>query len=380
MKKTIISSVVLSVLSFGSASYALDANTLANNYNEINGSSSSKEQLNSQQLEVVNKYAPIVFQNTNKKANPEAWDFLTSFDFDGDMRANNNEENLRSKKYQLPATMYYSLIESNTHYFITYSLYHPLDWDTLPAVIPYTWHENDMENIQVVVRKQNNDLVEKVVMMATQAHLDTELCTEIDSVIKSSGIKTVNDKNLVLLTDNLEPNGTHPAIFTESGGHGIHNIKAVSEKFSQMLPPKIKEGFTFIPSKDNTGEIYSANQSKYNYQLKSTYDTLWSYYVNKANIGKDKLVSGAFNYKDDDINYQDIPRFFNSDRVSGPGKSDAGILPFAFSYSLTSKDLGSIFFNPAKKYAQTLKIRGQWSKDYVYNPYIKDFKKFIAKK
>ncbi len=327
------------------------------------------EELTDKQKEVVFKYAPVFFQETNKKANPEHWDFITSFDFDGDLQGNNNEESIKANKHPLPATVYYSLLETETHYFITYSSFHPLDWDTAPAFIPFTWHENDMENIQVVVRKADGKLSERVILLSAQAHLDTEISTISDSGISSNNIK-ISTQNFRPLTESLEDNGTHCGLFVESGGHGIYSMTSKKSKFSNLHQPTLHEGFTFIPTKNEIPDIYSDSNKIYHYQLKSTYNSFWTDYKNNIHIGDGKLMDGKFSYKDEIGNYPNLPRHFDSDRLSGPGKRDSGILPFAFSYSLNSNDLGSIFFNPAKKYNETLKIKGKWSKNYTYNPYM----------
>jgi hypothetical protein len=332
------------------------------------------EILSPEQNEAVHKYAPVIFQETNKKANPEHWDFITSIDFDGDLQSNNNEKSIKSNKNPLPATVYYSLVESETHYFIVYSLFHPLDWDTVPDFIPFTWHENDMENIQVVIRKKTAKLPESVVLLATQAHIDTQLSSASGSDISSSEKIKLTRQKVSLLSDNLTGNGTHTGLYVESGGHGIYNMNSNTARFASLQPPQLKEGFTFIPASatDNTPDTYSKNTGTYRYQLKSSYDNFWANYVNKTNMGNGKLMDGYFNYKDELVDCHNIPRHFDSSRLSGPGKFDSGILPFAFSYNLNASDLGVIFFNPARKYSETLKISGEWSKKYLYNPYVRD--------
>lgn len=329
------------------------------------------ENLTEKQKEVVYKYAPIIFQQTNttKGGKPMTWDIVTACDFDGDLIGKNNEESLKSGKYDLPAVLYYALIETKTHYFITYSSFHPLDWSPSTPAIPYNWHENDMENLQVVVKKATESDVERPLILSTQAHTRTDVSAT--NGVSSNKFK-VSKYPIRLLTEDLVDNGTHAGIFIESGGHGIHNMTEQDKLFSQIVPPKLKEGFTLIPSKGNF-DLYNNNDSKntFRYQLRSTHDLYWKSYVTGQNMGQGKLVDGSFDYKDELVNYKKLPRFFDSDRLSGPAKRDAGILPFAFSFSLMSNDLGVIFFNPAKKYKNELKIVGDWSNEYVYNPYLK---------
>ncbi|GIW23606.1 MAG: hypothetical protein KatS3mg068_2613 [Candidatus Sericytochromatia bacterium] len=335
----------------------------SSNINEkINISSTFlEENLTEKQKQIVKDYAPIIYQATRKKYRPAKWDFITSFDFDNDLRANNNEENLTKGNFLLPATVYYALTETETHYFIIYSFYHPLDWSIYPSFIPFSWHENDMENIQIVVQKEN----EKVVILSAQAHLSTEVSVDYFSKIFSGNHKIEHDEIRFL--------GKNPCVYVESGGHGIYNILSKSKEFKTLNPPTLKEGLVFYPNDFDIADKYQEGKTEYKYVLKPIHDILWKSYLLNENIGNGKLMDGAFNYKDELVNYKNIPRFFDSDRLSGINKHDAGILPFAFSFSLTSNDLGVLFFNPAKKYFDDLDIRENWSKKYLYNPYIIKF-------
>ena len=288
------------------------------------------------------------------------------------MQCNNNEQSLKNLKIALPSVVYYSFVETGTHYFIEYSFYHALDWSEYPSFIPYNWHENDMENIQIVVRKKSDKLEEDVVILSTQAHLSTEVSVPEKTNISSSS-QTLASEKIRLLNTDVKFSGTHCAVYVETGGHGIHNMNAQQDRFSQLEPPKLKEGFMLTPiqSYKTSPDYYKDDKSDFQYQLRPVYETFWKYYKNNENIGDGKVLDGSFSYKDELVEHKNLPRFFDSDRMSGPGKYDAGIVPFAFSFTLSSSDLGVIFFNPAKKYAETLKINEPWSRIYVYNPYLK---------
>jgi len=58
-------------------------------------------------------YAPVVYQETRSAT----LDFNTRFDFDGDWNGANNWDN--AYLFELPAYVYYAVIESSGHYFIT---------------------------------------------------------------------------------------------------------------------------------------------------------------------------------------------------------------------------------------------------------------------
>src|SRR5687768_4062449 len=57
-------------------------------------------------------YAPAIYQESRSAI----LDFITRFDYDGDWNGANNWKN--AYLYELPANVYYAVIESSRHYFI----------------------------------------------------------------------------------------------------------------------------------------------------------------------------------------------------------------------------------------------------------------------
>ena len=88
-------------------------------------------------------YAPVVFQESRSTV----LDFITSFDYDGDWKGDNNWRN--AYLYDLAGRVYYGVIESTSHYFITYAFYHARDYTARPyeGFAPKTEHENDLEGL-----------------------------------------------------------------------------------------------------------------------------------------------------------------------------------------------------------------------------------------
>lgn len=90
-------------------------------------------------------YAPVVYQQVEENR----YDTFTSIDFDGNQDVT---DNLASARTANAGTMYYSVVESTTHYFITYLLYYPgrrLNDDDVA--------EHDFTNFEVIVRKLDSD-------------------------------------------------------------------------------------------------------------------------------------------------------------------------------------------------------------------------------
>ena len=311
-------------------------------------------------LDKALQYAPIIFQEAEK--DNELHDFILPFNFDGDNIGNNNEENLLLENGIFEAVVYFSILETSTHFFITYSFFHPLDWDKISPLLPYSWHENDMENIQIVIQKHPD---EKVILLAAQAHLNTNFYSEKNAPITSDRIK-IDSLQFFTESGDSDSEGTHCGIFIESGGHAIYSSSEYPASFL-----KDQQYLTFFPGTE-TGEYFSQGKKEYQYRLIWTYSSIWKLFSNGSNSGNGKLFDGTFNYIDNFISYQNLPRHFDSDRYSGPFKTDSGITPFAFSFNLLSADLGVLFFNPTKKYEEQMNISSAWSRKYLFNCYLND--------
>ena len=114
-----------------------------------------------ERVELAKLYAPWIYHAVHPTKGRQ--DLPTRIDFDGNLRGADNWESFPF--YELPPTVYYAVVETETHWFLTYHLFHPRDWEHVRLGLHRT-HENDGENLQVVVDKRS----EHVVLLFTQAH------------------------------------------------------------------------------------------------------------------------------------------------------------------------------------------------------------------
>ncbi|MBA9026394.1 C2 domain-containing protein [Peribacillus huizhouensis] len=159
-------------------------------------------------LEIAEYWAPEFYQDVNDTYGYSA-DFVTNFDYDGDWVGNNNWENLN--KYPMKSYIYYSVVETSSHYFIGYYDYHARDDG--PTV--FDKHENDLEGVLVIIRKDGTPYG-TFQLMETVAH--------------NQFYQYTNDPSITTGADNIDGgvlfNGTHPKVFIQSngqspiGGHG----------------------------------------------------------------------------------------------------------------------------------------------------------------
>ena len=109
-------------------------------------------------FDIVQHYAPIVYQDIDpdsrcgdRQADGGRADYITKVNFDNNYKGNDNWENLPNVK-NLKGALYWTLSESSTHYFITYTAFHPRDWVEI-CFFCIDQHENDMEGTLIVARK-----------------------------------------------------------------------------------------------------------------------------------------------------------------------------------------------------------------------------------
>jgi hypothetical protein len=215
--------------------------------------------------EIASRFAPIFYQALGDK--PRS-DYITNFDFDGDWRGDNNWEHTDDKDFSLRAYIYYSVSETQTHYFIHYAVFHPRDYKggekkglILSDIIragtkhgkdhdPTGWlaeagvaHENDMEGALVVVAKNGKDPARaRTVYLETFHHNDFTPFMDGEPTLK--GVENFKlDEQRVLL-------------YVEPKGHGI-------EAYSGDEKQTAKKEFVIYqfagkaedPDKENSGTV-----------------------------------------------------------------------------------------------------------------------------
>jgi hypothetical protein len=97
-------------------------------------------------------WAPIHYQDVNEAGGTGVWgyaDMISRFDDDGDWIGWNNWDHLDGENM---AYAYYSVAETDTHWFLGYAFFHPRDWAAGVA----QEHENDMEGVMAAVRKDGS--------------------------------------------------------------------------------------------------------------------------------------------------------------------------------------------------------------------------------
>ena len=214
--------VFLSILIFASL-------TFERSNSQTKRQSKSKSQPTDREKMIAARFAPIFYQALaeNRRA-----DYITNFDFDGDWRGDNNWSHTNDKDYPLKAYVYYSMVETRSHYFLHYAVFHTRDYkggERKGAIISELIregakragkydptgiaeesalaHENDMEGCLLAVEKSETDAGGgKVVFLETLRH-NTISKYRVESSEKESEALRLQDGR--------------PLLYIEPKGHGI---------------------------------------------------------------------------------------------------------------------------------------------------------------
>lgn len=169
---------------------------------------------------LVLRWAPIHHQDVDNAgcgAMNGRGDYITAINFDNDWNSSNNWNNIEPNKGFSPnAHCYYSVVETNTHYFILYAFFHPRDWANV-CFFGIDYHENDLEGqLSIIKKSTSNNGYGEFQGMVTVAHSDFYSFTPSGSPLQSNneGIDgTVAYENY--------NNEQHPVTAQESKGHGL---------------------------------------------------------------------------------------------------------------------------------------------------------------
>ena len=199
-------------------------------------------------FELAYYHAPIHYQDTDS-SNYRA-DYITRFDYDGNMVASDNWENLT--KVPQPAHAYFSVVETCTHWYIAYGFFHPRDWTDSSMDQE---HENDMEGLLTIVRKDGSPYG-KLEGIITVFHLDFFSFTPPGSPFRN-GHENIDGT----LTLQQYEGSWRPLTVQQAKGHGLKAFPFTSD--FQGKPNQ--DGIIYYPSRVNAGVPTSGNDRHVDY-------------------------------------------------------------------------------------------------------------------
>ncbi|TYC19805.1 hypothetical protein FXF52_34730 [Micromonospora sp. MP36] len=289
------------------------------------------------------RWAPIHYQDidvTGSHALGGRSDYITKIDFDGDLNGRNNWDRAGQTGVSFAAHAYYSVLETSTHWYLTYLFFHPRDWtDNFFD----TEHENDGEGVLLAIQRDGSTY--GVLRSAvTVAHTNFFSYTPAGSTW-TGGRENVD--GTLQLQASPHDAFRHPVTAQEAKGHGL-------KAYPQY--DIVGDGIVYYPS--TVAETPSSgNDRDVRYKLIDILasDGLWAQRANTslfANLGTfagdDSGDCGAGTL-DCSINSANAPW----------GWDDGDDLPAR----------GEIATDPAKLSVEYFTIPGSLSRTYTYNPY-----------
>ncbi|UII26920.1 beta/gamma crystallin family protein [Fulvivirga maritima] len=167
---------------------------------------------------LVKRWAPIHYMDvdvTGTYAENGKSDYITAINYDGDWNAENNWENLSTYGNDLYAHVYYSVVETSTHWYIIYAFFHPRDWTDIALLYYLDQHENDLEGILMMIEKDGSTYG-ALRGAVTVSHSDFFSFTPSGSPL-TNGHENI-DGTLQFANYNGE---MHPVTAQEAKGHGL---------------------------------------------------------------------------------------------------------------------------------------------------------------
>lgn len=290
------------------------------------------------------RWAPIHYQDVDATGSHAAGgkaDWITRYDYDGNLTGRDNWDNLANSGVDLSAHAYYSVVETSSHWFITYFFFHPRDWVDHPFF--ETEHENDGEGLMVTVEKDGSEY--GVLRQAvTVAHTNFYSYTPSGSTW-TGGRETVD--GTLQLASSPHDSFQHPVTAQEAQGHGL---KAYPQYAING------DGIVYYPS--TSAETPSgADDRDVQYKLIDIFASggLWAQRENTdlfASLGT-----------------------FAGDTTGGCGTgtyacgTNSANAPWGWDDGDDLPGRGELATDPAKLSAEYYTIPGTFSRTYTYNPY-----------
>ncbi|UCH96774.1 MAG: DUF4382 domain-containing protein [Candidatus Aminicenantes bacterium] len=192
--------------------------------------------------ELAYHWAPIHFQDVNKKDHPMfngCYDFITRVDLTGSWDISNNWDWQNFDKYVLSAWVYYSVVSTKSHHYITYAFYHPLDWkETGIPPVPYYIRNNDLEGALFIIKRDGTEWG-RLEAVVTNWHVHFHAYFPSDSPL-ISGCKIEEQGNCWVYWQDGRVMTSQ-----EEGGHGCGCYPAFVKENDDAV--------VYVPSRDTAG-------------------------------------------------------------------------------------------------------------------------------
>ena len=164
--------------------------------------------------------------------------------------------------------------------------------------------------------------------------------------------------NFLDVTGAAELEGDHPVVYVEALGHGIYGHEGTGSLINPFL---LRGGVVIYRVGEEAKVPQSVDDEHVSYKLVLIYTTLWP---RRDDVGDGRAFDGPFTYRG-----QVLPRSIDGDDFA----TDKANTPWGY-YQTTGEVLsqGDWFLDPARALVFHANFSGDFSLEYVYNPYLAD--------
>ena len=287
---------------------------------------------------LLDRWAPTFVQHVAR--DDAGRDRPTRIDFDGDWDTTNNWDHQAEFGTDLPPAVYGAAVLTETHAYLTYTLYYPRDW-IRPFCLPYICHDNDLENVLVVVERDGG-----LVLIETKAHFRYHELTADELATDDDG---------------------RPLVMVEAMGHGPRPCGPGDD----VCEPRLGR-LVYARGDEPSPPPREADGRRVDYELIPLRDSLWA----RRHIAEDTLglwepgETGPLVYAGERCG-----RVGGALGASMAGKRYPGGVRPPWGLRGQSGARGDWFLDPAAVSAARhphLAAAGPGAFDYVFHPYLKD--------
>jgi hypothetical protein len=306
--------------------------------------------------ELAEHYAPFIAQETWFEPK---YDYLARFDLDGDWRGDNNWEDAPQGSSQ--AYVYYTVMETATHWFAIYNFFHPRDYSDKCVI--GTCHENDNEGLILTIQKDGSRFG-KLRAMETLAH------NNVYSNVLGDDIRprAHNIDGAIGLHDS-----SRPQIFIEAGGHGVLGASNEHSLFDAEKGEFTSgSGLTYL-YKGKAEQPKHPNDRNVGYELLPMWEHWWLRSIDGPTHAEG-MFDAYYSYRP--VGRRPVPRQAEiAGSFLGRAQSENKAKPFWGWHDNKTRKAGLLAtgqwaLDPAYSAQVDLEFPEPFSVDYTYNPYL----------
>lgn len=314
-----------------------------------------------QREDVAKRWAPVFHQEVK-----DGKDLLTAFDFDGNWAGDDNDENLAAcldgtRPCDLSAKVYFTVIETSSHWFVQYLPYHATDAKMTNG------HEHDTESVFAVVAKDGT-ATGKLVAIETRFHSDWFIYA--DSSLVQDGAKKIDGP--------IHADATgRPQVYIQQVGHGFcGGFSPPNDVFPDLQlsckhadAPRIEgAGVVYRPDQPPSAPSPSITKGQTATVGYAMDEILTSFWARRTEVGEGKTFASLIDFAGERCNVLSCPKQFGGAFMGNRGDSPSG--PWNQEAGAGTKGAGSQFFDPAYTMSKRLTFGATFALDYCHNPYV----------